>query len=267
MKKTLLTALLLSGLSLFAGEPTSLNSDNGDGLSFRKTQPNRNVLKLKQTRFSGSGKDWDEAEVTGSGLFINFGLFSPAASYLDDDNGDPTLFLGPIFLTAKPTFKMGFNFEIGNYFRFAKISDGKFGIGLRATWLSGNFTSVTAENNKYRVAQFSPVRVGPQFGIGLTEEMGVDVFYQFGWNISTIFGDIDDPFNNVSVGASTVYTGISHEIGAAFHYKVFTFGLGYWFGKLTAISNIYDGEDVDEAFWDEGKNSISGLKINLGFKF
>lgn len=278
MKKTLLTALLISGLAVIAGEPSAILDDNGNQLSFRKSQPKRTIIKINQSRFSGSGKEWDEAEVTGSGLFLNFGLFSPSATYLDDEDGDPTLFLGTDYLTEKPKFNLGFNFEIGNYFRFAKIADGKFGIGLRASWLSGCFNKATSEStvnkgstgNVYRVAQFSPVRVGPQFGIGLTEEMGLDVFYQFGWDYSVLIADIDNPLNPTeNVGASVVYAGIANEIGAAFHYKVFTLNIGYWFGKVTAFSYIVDGKDPVEfnQDYDIGKNSINGLKVNLGFKF
>ena len=280
MKKTLLTALLFSGVSLFAGEPTLLFDNHGNQLTFRKAEPKRNLLNLKQTRFSGSGKEWDEAEVTGSGLFLNFGLFVPSATYLDDAKGNPTLFLGKDYVTEKPKFGMGLNFEIGNYFRFVKIADGKFGIGLRASWLSGNYTKVTSDKsvnpgstgNVYRVAQFSPVRLGPQFGIGLTEEMGLDIFYQFGWNYCVLFGDVDDPKNAENVGASTIYAGASHEIGAAFHYKVFTFNIGYWFGKVTSLDYVYDGDDpvadpTKNQAYDEGKNYIKGLKVNIGFKF
>ncbi len=177
MKKTLLTAALISGLSLFAGEPSLIKIDRGNefltenqGLTFRKAQPERNLLKLKQTRFSGSGKEWDEAEVTGSGLYINFGLFFPSTSYVNNDYDSE----------VDPTFKLGFNLEFGNYFRFAKIADGKFGIGLRATWLSFGYTKTTLDNDIFRVAEMSFLRVGPQFGIGLNEKMGIDVFYQLG---------------------------------------------------------------------------------------
>lgn len=263
MKKTLLSALLLSGVSLFAGEPSLIKLDKGNEflkegntLSFRKAEPKRNILKLKETRFSGSGKEWDEAEVTGGGLFINFGLVFPPTSYVNNDYDSDT----------DPKYGLGFNFELGNYFRFAKIADGKFGVGLRATWLSFGYAKTTLENDIFRVAEMSFLRVGPQFGVGLNEKMGLDFFYQLGYNLTVQFADIDIP-GQESIGVSSSYQGLSHEIGAAFHYQVFSVGLGYRFGKLNNILNIVDGEDLGELFLDDEKSSVNSLRITLGFKF
>ena len=269
MKKTLLSALIISGATLFAGTSLNIKMDKGNeflkesnSLSFRKPVSERNVLKLKNTRFSASGREWEESEVTGGGLFINFGLFFPPDNYLN-----------PYYESGDFTYGLGFNFELGNYFRFAKIADGKFGIGLRATWLSASFCSGSDSYTQlgidykdiYRATEISLIRVGPQFGMALNENMGLDVFYQFGYNLSGEFIDADMGPGQESIGISSWFQGVSHEIGAAYKFKVFSVGLGYRFGKLNNFLNYIDGKEYDAD--TDKKYSVSSLRLTFGFKF
>jgi len=261
MKKTLLSALIISGATLFAGTSLNIKMDKGNeflkesnSLSFRKPVSERNVLKLKNTRFSASGREWEESEVTGGGLFINFGLFFPPDNYLN-----------PYYESGDLTYGLGFNLEFGNYFRFAKIADGKFGIGLRATWMSFGYTKVVDDKDIYRALEMSFLRVGPQFGIALNEKMGLDIFYQLGFNLTQQFASIDSPGQSKTIGASSSFTGISHEIGAAFHFQVYSIGFGYRFGKLTNFLNYYDGKEYDAD--TDKKYGVGSLRITLGFKF
>lgn len=258
--KMMIAALLISGMAMNAKETLQFNSSDAQSSNsdfiLRSATP-RNILKLKKTAFSSSSaRDWEEAEVTGGGLFLNFGLHFPSKK-----------FLNPYYESGNPSYKLGFDFEFGNYFRFAKLADEKVGIGLRATWLSLSYTAMNDGGDRYRAVQISPLRVGPQVGVAINETMGVDIFYQIGFNLTDQFGAIEsiDPTSSEKIGFNTIYTGVSHEVGAAFHFKVFSVGLGYRFGKLNMISYIYDGEDYD-ADTDE-KYSVGNFRATLGFKF
>ncbi|WP_317900198.1 hypothetical protein [Aurantibacillus circumpalustris] len=257
--KMIIAGLLLTGLSMSAGEPFSLKKEGKDEssqafkLDFRKKQ-SAFKLNVKQSNIlSSSAKDWDESEVTGSGLFLNFGLHFPSAS-----------FLNPYYATNPIRFGLGLDFEFGSFFRFGKIAEHKFGVGLRATWLSFSYTSAKDGNDIYRALQISPVRLGPQFSMAITESMGFDVYYQIGVNFTEMFGSIDDPNETENIGYSKTYLGASHEIGAAYHFRVYSVGFGYRFGSLSNILTYYDGETEDN---DIVKSSISNFRITLGFKF
>ena len=260
--KMIIAGLLLTGLSLSADESFQLKKEGSEEssqafkLNFRKKQSPFKLLKVKESRMlSSSAKDWDEAEVTGSGLFINFGIHFPSKKFLN-----PYEFSYPIV----PQYKIGFDFELGNFFRFAKIAEGKFGIGMRVTWLSLSYTAAKIDKDIYRVVQISPLRLGPQFSMAINETMGLDVFYGIGFNFTQSFGTIDDPTNSVDVGYGRTYLGASHEVGAAFHYKVFSLGLGYRFGRLANVLNVYDGEEYDN---DNVRSSVGNFRITLGFRF
>lgn len=255
-KKVIVAALLLTGMAASANEilfkkdgTLELSGTSSSLLTGSKYK--RDVLKLNaKAPSSARAREWNEKEVTGGGLFLNFGLHFPSNNFL-----------------APETYKLGFDFEFGNYFRFAKINDGQFGFGLRATWLSLSYTSRKDEDAVSRAAQISALRIGPQFGMALNETMGVDVFYQIGYNFTNRFISMSMPNNAEDIGYNSMYTGFSHEIGAAFHLKVFSLGLGYRFGKLKNISNIFDGEDLGDAFLDDEKSSVGNFRITLGFKF
>jgi hypothetical protein len=141
------------------------------------------------------------------------------------------------------------------------------GIGLRATWLSLTYSKYVDDKDIYRALQIRPIHLGPQFSYAISEVMGFDVFYQLGYNLTEQFGSIDDPIEKKNKGASWTYTGVSHEIGAAFHYKVFCLGLGYRMGKLNNISFIYDGKDYSDIGLDDEKSSINTFRVTVGFRF
>lgn len=262
-KQTLVAALLFSGASLFAGEPFSIKNEKGNEflstkpqLTFRKNVEQKSPFALiNKTSFSG--KEWDEAEVSGGGLFINFGIHFLSSS-----------FLNPEFKSATdPRFKLGFDFEFGNFFRFAKVNDDKVGIGMRATWLSVSYAKAIKDKDVFRVAQIRLVHLGPQVAIAIDDKMGVDLFYQFGFNLTDNFGSIYSPGNNKTVGASWTFVGLSQEIGAAFHYKVFSLGMGYRFGSLNNTVYVYDGERRPSEYLYDKKCSVNNFRITLGFKF
>jgi hypothetical protein len=269
MKKTVLSALLLSGVSLFAGEPSLIKLDKGNEflkegntLSFRKAEPKRNILKLKETRFSGSGKDWDEAEVTGGGLFINFGVHFVSDDYMNVDG----------LLNEFWDYKVGYDFEFGNYFRLAKLQDGLMGLGLRVTWLSASYTGASGDDQlgtkPLHTLELCPLKVGPQFGFAINEMMGVDAFYQLGYNFTSVITSTDGLADNEDIGIYWGYQGLSHEIGAAFHYKKISLGLGYRMGKVKNFQYTYDGETyTDKLYLDEDKRSVNNFRITLGLKF
>lgn len=264
MKKIFTIAFLLGGLSAFAGEPLLLNrSNNNDLLSeknslfSRKKMNSGRFLGINNSRFSGSGKEWNEKEVTSGGAYLNLGIFFPSV-----------YFLNPNYKSGDDLFKMGFDLEFGSYFRFVKFADGMYSLGMRATWLSLSYNTRTSGEDKYWVVQGSFLRVGPEFALAINEEMGVDAFYTFGYNTTDMFGSVySTALSTEAIGTNRLYTGITHEIGAAFHYKVFSAGLGYRFGKLTNISYVYDGEEKGDLWLVDEKSAINNFRITFGFRF
>lgn len=268
MKKTLTLVLTIAGLNIFAGEPAVLNSKNDNGslvkentLFSKKKLKMSNRFGFNTASFSGSGKDYDEATMTAKGLFLNFGIFFPPDGFCYSDSKYGK------YESGDPTYGLGFDFEVGSYFRFAKIQDGKFGIGMRASWLSLSYTSLTDGPDKWRVGQIRPVHLGPQFSFALNEEMALDAYYILGFNLTNEFGAIDDPINNQDYGISSTLTGLSHEIGFAFRYQMYSLGFGYRMGKLSQMMMVVDGETIDQQFLDEGKFSVNTWRMALGFKF
>jgi hypothetical protein len=246
IKQTLLSGLLIASAAMLAGEPALvLNRGNSEFLKnssqlFPKKQNQRDFLKIKKSSILSSARDWDKEEMTSGGFFLNLGVYLPGRSYLIPPSYQPFVEPGDI------RYGLGYDFEIGNFFRFAKINDGMMGIGLRATWLNFGMTSMVDEDDYLYVAmQISPLRVGPQFSYALNDMMAIDAFYQIGYNATIEIIEDDDLY---------VYSGLTHEVGAAFRYKVFSAGLGYRFGSLYSPD------------WEEYLPS-NYLRIQLGFKF
>lgn len=261
LKHTIVAGLVLTGMSLFAGSSERNKEsknffDTNPGLSFRGVKAERTILD-RNAKTSFSGKEWDEAQVSGGGFFLNFGIHFLPATYLN-----PYYFEG-----FDPRYGMGFDFEFGNYFRFAKIQDGKMGVGMRFTWMSFSYASARIDEDKYWAAEGAFIKFGPQFSYAIDDKMGVDAFYEFcPLHFATQFGAIDDPINAEDVGESRTFYGVSHEVGAIFHYKVFSLGLGYRMGRIKDFAYVYDGEtDLDELY--PAKSSINNFRITFGFRF
>jgi len=263
IKQTLLSGLLLVSASLLAGEPVLVqepsNSEflkSSSNLFGRKQSP-RSILSIKKSSAPASARDWDMAEVTKGGFFINFGVSIQSSYYLN-----------PGHYTGIPGYKLGYDFEFGSIFRLAKINDGQMGISLRCTWLSFNYSKFNWDKDVYRAIQIMPIHIGPQFSYALNDMMGVDAFYTIGYNFTDEFASIDDPLQKKDVGENLTYSGISHEIGAAFRFKVFSLGLGYRFGKLRWNTWVYDGHDYSDLIdSSDPKASINNFRITLGFRF
>lgn len=260
LKHTIVAGLVLTGMSLFAELPELNKSknffDTNPGLCFRGVDAHKSILD-RNAKTSFSGKEWDEAEVSGGGLFINFGIHLPSSTFMD------------IYGSGLIDFGLGYDFEFGSFFRFAKIQDGKMGVGLRATWLSGSYSKAYEElfEQNYHNVQLSLVRVGPEFSFAIDDKMGVDAFYTIGASFSDVWTAIDDPTEDKDIGVNWGYWGITHELGAAFHYKVYSVGLGYRFGKVKNFSYIYDGEQKDKDARDDEKRSINNFRVTIGFRF
>ena len=263
-KKTIIVAMLMNVVSAFARESTQVvyhqNNDfinSGKQLTFKRKLQAKELLFITNTNlYLGNQKDWNESEVSGSGFFLNFGMHVM-----------PTIYLNNNYKTGDPRFKTGYDFEIGNFFRFAKLNDDRLGIGLRATWLSFGFAKTTLSKDIYRVAQICPLKVGPEFAIAFNETMGLDVFYQLGYNLTEVFGSIDSPGNAKKIGSSSTYNGLSHDLGAAFHYKVYSLGLSYRFGSLKNTMNVYDGKDLGSGSLKKDKVFVNNFMVTLGLRF
>ena len=260
IKKIIAVTLLSSSMGLMAASPLDFNlrpvSKPGIGATplFERNSAERGFLKTSKSRFSASGTEWDQSEVSGSGLFIHLGIFFPPSAYMNPYG-------------SQYTYGPGIDFEFGSFFRLAKLQDGLMGLGLRVSWLSVSYTSMKIDSDIWRVAQISPLRVGPQFSFALNETMGFDLFYTLGFNLTEEFGAIDDPVNQKDVGYSVTFMGLAHEVGAAFHYKAICLGLGYRMGMMKNVGLVIDGKKYEKEYFDDLKSSIANFHVTLGFRF
>jgi hypothetical protein len=246
--KTIIAAVLISGLSAFAAEPLSSSTHAGTELKtveqagFQKKQ-HKNILKLSKPSFlSGSSAGILNGDINGGGLFLNVGIFLPSSKYLNPDftSGD------------KKLYKLGFDAEFGHYFKLLKVS--KFSLGIRLTWLSASYTSYSDLVAVHAIS-VSPIRVGPQGVVALNDKMAVNFFYQIGANYTIQFESYGGSRSQQS------FLGATHEIGAGFQYRVFNLGIGYRFGTLKNIGNS------DSVPKDSRGFATNNLRIYLGLKF
>src|SRR5687768_5915217 len=129
MRKFTVVALMLSGLSLAAGEPSNIL--RGEGASFRTgAGSERHILKVRNSFSGASFMREEDREAHGPGLFANVGLFMPRLEYMD-----------PYFIPGEPLWKTGYVLEVGNYFRLYHTD--RLGVGLRATWIQMGYTGST----------------------------------------------------------------------------------------------------------------------------
>src|SRR5688572_24392188 len=112
MKKIFTLALLTSCMGLMASSPFGIVQRNESALGVgssdlfkRSSTSERSFLKVKKSVFSASGKDYDQEEMTSSGLFINLGVFMPNSNYLN-----------PAGLYTD-IWGIGYNLELGSFFR------------------------------------------------------------------------------------------------------------------------------------------------------
>lgn len=176
-------------------------------------------------------------DICKSGFFLNLGIFIPSKNYsfpTDFDND------------SDEKFSLGYNFELGNLFRLVDMDDKA--ISLRATWFSASYT-----NFKYNgkvitnVIQASLIKLGPSFTVATSEDMAIDAFYQVA---PTLIWDLD---------FDTRYLGATNSIGAALRFQIFTLGLDYNLGNITALDSFNDTNKY--------KIRTNHLRLFAGFKF
>src|SRR4051812_6710331 len=131
MRKVSIMCLLATCLTAAAGEPeTAANK----GLSFRGTNSERSIIKLKTNALSGSSyMREDGRESHGPGFFANLSLIMPATNYMDPYAGN--------LYDKGGHYKAGVALEFGNYFRLFHTD--KIGLGIRASWLQIGYNGST----------------------------------------------------------------------------------------------------------------------------
>lgn len=242
--KSTIIALAISMAAAFSATASGDLTNSGflqqaGGVVRQKKAQATNILHVNSSLFaaSSSRREWTTDRMNKSGLFINVSLFLPSKK-----------FLNPHYSSGDPRLNPGYDVELGNYFKFARISS--LSIGLRATWISLGFT--TYHNfEDIGVVSVSLLRAGPQAAFALNEKMGIDLFYQVGANYTIVLDTYGSDLETTS------FLGATHEIGAGFRYRVFNAGLGFRLGKLI---NLDDTRDMS-------KYSIANLRLILGFKF
>ncbi len=239
MKKLLIAGIIAAGMPVLAGNPGTFSEATKNQPSLFSKPARENILKLRPSVFTKSAMGEEDREAHGPGLFINVGLFMPGEDYQD-----------PFYAYGPERYKTGYTFEIGNYFRFFHTE--RFGVGLRASWIQLGYTTHQDTSWSHGNAWGSPVRLGPQFSYAINDVMGVDAFYQLGaqYHMDWYGGE------NMS------FLGVSHEVGAAFRFTMFTAGFGYKFGKTVNIDNSDPNYPLDDVF----TYSVNSFRVFLGIQ-
>jgi hypothetical protein len=241
MRKLSIMCLLFTGLSMVGGEPMT---SAAEGLSFRGSNAEHSIIKVKSKLLSGSSYMREEdRESHGPGFFANLSMVMPSEGYMDP--------YYTFIYHNKSAFKTGVAIEAGNYFRFFHTD--KLGVGLRAVWLQAGYNAHEDTSYWDGNAFGSILRVGPQASYLIGEHVGIDAFYTIGaqYNITWFDGE------NISMA------GLSHEAGAAVRFMIFTGGFAVKFGNLPNV----DTSDPKTMPIEEKYNfSVSSMRIFLGIQ-
>ena len=209
----------------------------------------------KRTYFTGnqvSLAPTGDKDMNEGGFFLNIGLMVPSKNcYV------PAGFTN----NSKEKFNIGPSLELGNMFVITKLMS--HAIGLRATWLTANYSKWSDSNVDAAYLGGSVVRLGPYFTFAIGDEVAVDYFYQVGAGYA-----IDLEQDTVASGNDNAgYLGLTHNTGLCFRYKLFSLGFDINFGKLKyADKDEYDGLS-DDMINDFYKIRSSHFRIFAGFKF
>lgn len=123
--------------------------------------------------------------ITESGFFVHFGIVIPSKNYFF-----------PVEFDNDSDFKYGIGpcLELGHMFRITELDD-NIAIGIRGTWFSAFYTNFKIDDTtSFDAMQGSILRAGPYFTYGLSDEIGIDVYYQIGPAILVDLFDEGFPF-------------------------------------------------------------------------
>lgn len=209
------------------------------------------TISGKQYKVNLKTGSWQK-EMNEGGFFIHLGLFIPSK--------DCYIPLGANNETDEH-FKLGPHLELGNMFRIAELNDNA--VGLRATWLSASYSSWSVYDADLSYIQGSVLRVGPYFTYTISDEMAIDGFYQIGPTYT-----LDPNADTTVLGHdNSGYLGVTHNIGAAFRYKMYSLGFDLGFGSVKYLDkDEYDGLS-DDMVHDFYKIRTSYFRIFAGFRF
>ncbi|PIV58089.1 MAG: hypothetical protein COS14_11425 [Bacteroidetes bacterium CG02_land_8_20_14_3_00_31_25] len=220
------------------------------GLVWAENEPVKKTSTGKQYKINKGTNELKE--MNDGGFYLNIGLAIPSKQcYV------PLGFSN----TSSEHFKMGPNLEVGNMFRIVKLDDNA--IGIRATWLSASYNAWSESKANMSYLQGSVLRIGPYFTYAISDEMAIDGFYQIG---PTYVINLDAD-TTISGRTDSGYLGVTHNVGACFRYKVFSFGFDVNFGSVKYVDKEEYKSLSDDLIHDFYKIRTSHFRLFAGFRF
>lgn len=155
-----------------------------------------------------------------------------------------------------------YGLQMGNRWYFSPTD--RFGFGITTNWLefslSKRKTSFYGSDFKLRTYDFSLFQLGPIATVGVTDDIAIDTYYNL--RPTLFITNQNGSYANIaSLPADYTYVGVgfSHAIGAAFRWKVLSFGVDYVFGQINCT-------EADDQTPDQ-KLEVNNIRLKFGVKF
>ncbi len=164
------------------------------------------------------------------------------------------------------TPKLGLGLEIGNQWYVFRSGAENLGVAINVNWFDLGLAtkSTTSDGVDFTTAVFtgSFIEFGPMFTYKLTDDIGVDLFYNLKPTLMVSAATLSNDGDNFS----QAYTGFgfNNAIGTTFRWRALAFGFEYVFGNIKA-TNV-NSDDKNATVPDNYKMISNAFKINIGVK-
>lgn len=194
-----------------------------------------------------------------NGFILRAGISLPSAGYgFASDEKD---------LVKEFTPKLGLGLEIGNQWYVFRTNAENMGVAINVNWF--DLALATKSNSSGGVdvttAVFtgSFIEVGPMFTYKVTDDIGVDLFY----NLKPTFmvSAMTSSSNGNDFSQALSGFGFNNAVGTSFRWRALSLGFEYVFGTIKA-SNI-NSDDKSADVPNNYKMNTNAFKINIGAKF
>lgn len=209
-----------------------------------------------------------------TGLFFHLGGFTPSGNHYNVPkkmlNSDGDLVKGEN--ASKSKFGFGYELEVGHMFRLAEIDAANMAIGIRTTWFGFGYSAFKdLDKDDFTMSgydmRFNLVKFGPYVSYELTDQMAVDVFYQFSPRYSVTH--LKWKTTNTSDKTTSGSFGANHDIGVGFRLDMLSLGFAYRTGAVTNIEakKAFNDADADLGLTEDFyKYKTNNFRFFVGFK-
>jgi len=159
----------------------------------------------------------------------------------------------------KGTPKLALGLELGSQWYFLRTASESMGFGINVNWLDFSVGSKKYEEVRSTFINLSLIELGPMFTYKLTDDMGVDIYFNAK---PTTIGNFESFQNSSSTFGAF---GLTYATGLSYRWRALAVGFEYNFGSVTPF--VYKVEDKNYTDLVKKEKMISNaFKINIGVK-